>query len=56
VRGSDGSEIHFDGVNIAQNDFFYTFNARLTRSRWRVAVEAVVIFLFCSLQQAKTRR
>jgi len=32
----------FDGVIIAQNDFSYRFNARLTRRLWRVAVEAQV--------------
>jgi hypothetical protein len=42
VRGFDGSELHFDGVNIAQNDFFYTFNAALTRRPWRVAVDILL--------------
>jgi hypothetical protein len=31
VRGFDGVLLRFDGVSIAQNDFFYTFNTALTR-------------------------
>jgi hypothetical protein len=47
VRGFGASEVRSDGVNIAQNDFFYSFNTALTRRPWRVAVERQVIFSLC---------
>jgi hypothetical protein len=31
VRGIRGSVLRFDGATTAQNDFFYTFNARVMR-------------------------